>query len=1329
MVLAPYDLKFKKPAGVASLPPVNPATVEPSTPSAQEMPTGVSGGGAGVEALSPSPAPTQPPAPTPALPSQPPSYTDYLKSQGQEAASRHGVDWNILNNLISHESGWNPSAFNKESRAAGLGQFIPSTAADYGIDPFNPAEALDASARYLQQSLQQFGGDYDKALASYYIGPGNVQKAVAEGGANWLAVADRIIRDLGQPPVSQYIQSIKSGTTATASANPGALLQPYQQTSPLTNSTALAGVNRQPPSLPSVDFPQPTQPLTGSVASGSPFSPALQQSFMQPVALQDPSANGIAPNQGNSFLDKLQRLRLEGTDLSSLSLGRLTTEPYTNADVASFSAPGGPGSPEAAKERLRQAEIVSAFAGAPAPQLGKGLLGGKGAIVAENIANLAAPKLAQEANLPYADTTAGQLAYSLVPSLLAHSTPLAARKTSTILRRIAEGGEEPDLETLLRQSIDGLKKADPTVAKGEFLKSAQQLADQMAAESKAQRRPYRDTANLRKKAGQLADALDALTGNKPEGPVSQVVGGRYEPARSMGENVARQQGTEPPPPRISEPDISPLRRDELERQAAEGITKSSQRGRYTPPTENFNTSRTAANRSPMLAEEAQADIENPHGLLRRVVEEAGGTLGTATALKSMLSPPILRQGLVRLVTAPFAAAREAATSFRAAVSDETAQGINRIIDNDPWVSPHSPPTAVSQMHPVTNPANQGLSWKEVGGDLIGWKNGTPIDLQPEELQMLDQSWLGRKIRQSKVGQLSERQAATSVNLYRTNWYRSVASNMFKAGERRQDEYVKLRKFIEHATQRGSVSQKDLPLMFSSRAASGRIQFLGDLLSYGTRGILTGQALKPGVHQEAAKSLIGLTAAGLALFGTLKELGIGTIEMNDGLPTLKVGDQHFDPWAGLNTAIKAVVRTGQDIEAAYKKGINPEDLPQEFVSIVGSRALDMLRSGLGPVWGKATDIATKENFLGRPYNLATDVKSGNILMDVAAPFILQDIYEAFRHDGLAGVARTAPASFLSTGVNTYTATPDIGKQEVQNGIQSGSLPRTYLDVNGQPRPVTNREQLQQADPLAYDQYLQDNPKVAEQLSATESAFTRGIHEVQSAAKTEQEARDKKYLDPTSPDYNPAVWRDLTSEARKGVQKVLDDRFTQHGEFQRDPRGLLDVANQKLHEAIVSATNPDTHEIDWDAVDKVRNALSPAEQDLLDKQSLAGETKAYQDYKKALKDLVPYFQQRDEGWKRIFGNTSLGQYANLDEFHQSLVSRLVKSGVPLSIANAEVDKAVAPIQSALSPFSTAYLVRHRDLLPELDRWGFFVPANLRPLLLVGKVNSGTGVNRGP
>lgn len=91
-----------------------------------------------------------------------------------DAARRYGIPENIALRMIKQESGFNPTAVSPKG-ATGLGQLMPGTAAELGVDPRDPIQNLDGSMRYLRQQFDTFG-QWPLALAAYNAGPGRVKQ-------------------------------------------------------------------------------------------------------------------------------------------------------------------------------------------------------------------------------------------------------------------------------------------------------------------------------------------------------------------------------------------------------------------------------------------------------------------------------------------------------------------------------------------------------------------------------------------------------------------------------------------------------------------------------------------------------------------------------------------------------------------------------------------------------------------------------------------------------------------------------------------------------------------------------------------------------------------------------------------------------------------------------------------------------------------------------------------------------------------------------------------------------------------------------------------------
>jgi hypothetical protein len=90
------------------------------------------------------------------------------------SAARWSVSASLLAAQLMAESNFNPFAISPAG-AEGIAQFIPSTAAAYGLaDPFDPVRAIDAQAHLMHDLIAQLGSPR-LALAAYNAGPGAVE--------------------------------------------------------------------------------------------------------------------------------------------------------------------------------------------------------------------------------------------------------------------------------------------------------------------------------------------------------------------------------------------------------------------------------------------------------------------------------------------------------------------------------------------------------------------------------------------------------------------------------------------------------------------------------------------------------------------------------------------------------------------------------------------------------------------------------------------------------------------------------------------------------------------------------------------------------------------------------------------------------------------------------------------------------------------------------------------------------------------------------------------------------------------------------------------------
>lgn len=91
-----------------------------------------------------------------------------------DAARKYGIDPDMFVRLIQQESSFRPNVVSPKG-AIGLGQLMPATAQELGVDPRDPLQNLEGAAKYFSQQLKRFGSP-ELALAAYNAGPTRVAR-------------------------------------------------------------------------------------------------------------------------------------------------------------------------------------------------------------------------------------------------------------------------------------------------------------------------------------------------------------------------------------------------------------------------------------------------------------------------------------------------------------------------------------------------------------------------------------------------------------------------------------------------------------------------------------------------------------------------------------------------------------------------------------------------------------------------------------------------------------------------------------------------------------------------------------------------------------------------------------------------------------------------------------------------------------------------------------------------------------------------------------------------------------------------------------------------
>lgn len=172
-----------------------------------------------------------------------------------QAAQHNDVPAPFLIRLLFQESKFRPEVVSAAG-AQGVAQFMPGTATEMGVDnPYDPLQAIPASARMLGNLVRQFG-NLGLAAAAYNAGPKRV--------ADWLAAKGKS----KLPDETQgYVKNITGNPVenwSTASArHPG---QKIPQAAPCQNAAGLLAANG-PDALP-LPAPSPLR-ATAKVADKS----------------------------------------------------------------------------------------------------------------------------------------------------------------------------------------------------------------------------------------------------------------------------------------------------------------------------------------------------------------------------------------------------------------------------------------------------------------------------------------------------------------------------------------------------------------------------------------------------------------------------------------------------------------------------------------------------------------------------------------------------------------------------------------------------------------------------------------------------------------------------------------------------------------------------------------------------------------------------------------------------------------------------------------------------------------------------------------------------
>jgi Transglycosylase SLT domain/SPOR domain len=232
-----------------------------------------------------------------------PDTANSICLMAQAAASANGLPFEFFARLIWQESRFQPDAVGPVTRsgerARGIAQFMPRTASERGLfDPHDPVQALQKSAEFLRELLNEFG-NLGLAAAAYNAGPRRVRDWL-EGRGGLPAETQRYVEIITARPAAEWA---KAGTGKPPEAG-------ETRSSPMTCATMTA-MMREAPSL---YLSRLTRQIEKSAAS--PWGVQVSAGFSRERALASYSDIGKRHRESLGGLDPIiiaTTLRSRGT--------------------------------------------------------------------------------------------------------------------------------------------------------------------------------------------------------------------------------------------------------------------------------------------------------------------------------------------------------------------------------------------------------------------------------------------------------------------------------------------------------------------------------------------------------------------------------------------------------------------------------------------------------------------------------------------------------------------------------------------------------------------------------------------------------------------------------------------------------------------------------------------------------------------------------------------------------------------------------------------------------------------------------------------------------
>lgn len=501
-----------------------------------------------------------------------------------------------------------------------------------------------------------------------------------------------------------------------------------------------------------------------------------------------------------------------------------------------------------------------------------------------------------------------------------------------------------------------------------------------------------------------------------------------------------------------------------------------------------------------------------------------------------------------------------------------------------------------------------------------------------------------------------------------------------------------------------------------------------IFSASPRGVATKNLFRAAVGEHANLLLLAAAGQNTGLFD------VGWNPLASGYGSLQFADENgttynMDLLGGYGGMIRAMARTASwanDVQAGREPQYDPAIEWLKFsrykLSGVPSSILDTIIAnspGLSGVEGLqspfAFDLTDPEAW-----------KNGEFIGKVL-PFFAGEGAQGL----LNGTFEQSPEGLMKAGLFTMTAfsgapvgaygpsATDKSNIGVKDALESGATyvnaagetvpyPTTYTAADGTQKPVTSLTELRYADPLAADDFDAKNPDLKNDRSEDSNRTTQRIRELQQTHFDEQTQRDQAL---EAGDIEPSEWREASGDKAAQLAAAIRER-AQDYRGEPETRGRLQAVLDRYSTAIEQATTP--LGTDWTQVDREVASWSDQERSLLESNRLAGETPKRKEYLRDLNALEPYWEIKDREWAKAQDQNPRFQDApSADAWRKQEVKRLTSEGRPPAVAEMIADALLEAYTLNTDIESYLYLLRNRDAISLLTKWGFSVAEELQAL----------------